>query len=115
MRFHRTHNRDGPLRRLTLINRWLIAGSVTLTGVLTDVAAHAFPSKAAADSPAKTRKSRSHHHSSHSSRRSSSTSSSNSPCILRAQALSPCQTPQRRLRNPPRNRSPRENRNPPTK
>ena len=31
------------MRRLSSANRWLIAGSVALTGVLTDVAASAFP------------------------------------------------------------------------
>ena len=45
MRLHSTHTRDSSLRKLSVINRWLIAASVTLTGVLTDVAAHAFPSK----------------------------------------------------------------------
>jgi hypothetical protein len=34
--------RDASLRRLGRINRWLIAGSVALTGVLADVAANAF-------------------------------------------------------------------------
>ena len=45
MRLHSTHTRDSSLRKLSVLNRWLIAGSVTLTGVLTDVAAHAFPGK----------------------------------------------------------------------
>jgi hypothetical protein len=35
--------RDAGLRRLTRIKRWLIVGSVTLTGALSAVAAHAFP------------------------------------------------------------------------
>src|SRR5271168_2404200 len=35
--------RDASLRRLHRINRWLIAGAVTLTGVLSGVAAQAFP------------------------------------------------------------------------
>jgi hypothetical protein len=48
MRFHTTHARDSSLRRLGRINRWLLAGSVTLTGVLTEVTAHAFPSKSKA-------------------------------------------------------------------
>ncbi|HEY2719811.1 MAG TPA: hypothetical protein VGI52_09280 [Solirubrobacteraceae bacterium] len=47
MRRHATHDRDNSLRRLSRVNRWLIAGSLTLTGVLTEVAAHAFPSSAA--------------------------------------------------------------------
>lgn len=37
------HSRDAGLRRLARANRWLIAGSALLTGVLTDVAAQAFP------------------------------------------------------------------------
>jgi len=45
MRIHTTHCRDAALRELHRINRWLIAGSVVLTGVLSDVAAHAFPGK----------------------------------------------------------------------
>jgi hypothetical protein len=40
---HTTHSRDVALRRLGHLNRWLIAGSAVLTGVLTDVAANAFP------------------------------------------------------------------------
>lgn len=35
--------RDASLRRLNRINRWLIAGALTLTGVLSGVAAQAFP------------------------------------------------------------------------
>jgi hypothetical protein len=61
MRSHSTHVRDSSLRRLSLINRWLIAGSVTLTGVLTDVAAHAFPAKSGAQAATKSSKSRSDH------------------------------------------------------
>jgi hypothetical protein len=51
---HPTHARDSSLRRLSLANRWLVAGSVALTGVLTEVAAQAFPSssKASASHPA---------------------------------------------------------------
>jgi hypothetical protein len=37
--------RDAALRKLTRINRWLIAGSVALTGALAEVAAQAFPGK----------------------------------------------------------------------
>ncbi len=40
---HTRRTRDAALRRLTRVNRWLIAGSALLTGVLTDVAANAFP------------------------------------------------------------------------
>jgi hypothetical protein len=45
MRAHHAHRRDSSLRRLSVINRWLLAASVTVTAVLTDVVAHAFPSK----------------------------------------------------------------------
>jgi hypothetical protein len=45
MPIHTTHTRDAALRELHRINRWLLAGSVLLTGALTDVAAHAFPGK----------------------------------------------------------------------
>jgi hypothetical protein len=37
--------RDAALRKLTRINRWLIAGSFTLTAALSEVAAQAFPGK----------------------------------------------------------------------
>src|SRR5262245_25027620 len=45
MRSHATHARDAALRKLSHINRWLIAGSVVVTGVLYEVAAQAFPGK----------------------------------------------------------------------
>ncbi len=45
MRNHTTHTRDAALLRLSRINRWLVAGSIVLTGVLADVAAQAFPGK----------------------------------------------------------------------
>ncbi len=44
-RSHTTHTRDAALRDLRRINRWMIAASVVLTGVLSDVAANAFPGK----------------------------------------------------------------------
>jgi hypothetical protein len=37
--------REAGLRKITLAKRWLVAGSVTLTGVLAAVAANAFPGK----------------------------------------------------------------------
>ena len=37
--------RDWALRRLSRLNRWLIAASVVLTAVLAEVAAQAFPGK----------------------------------------------------------------------
>ncbi|HSZ05201.1 MAG TPA: hypothetical protein VK778_08365 [Solirubrobacteraceae bacterium] len=45
MPIHTTYTRDAALSNLHRINRWLLAGSVVLTGALTDVAAHAFPGK----------------------------------------------------------------------
>jgi hypothetical protein len=47
MRIHTTHTRDAALRELSRINRWLLAGSVVLTGVFADVAANAFPGRKA--------------------------------------------------------------------
>jgi hypothetical protein len=69
MRRHRTHDRDSSLLRLSRANRWLLAGSLALTGLLTDVVAHAFPGKAQArtrtSSPREAHKQHSHprHHS----------------------------------------------------
>jgi hypothetical protein len=40
---HSTHTRDAALQRLRSINRWVIMGSIVLTGVFADVAANAFP------------------------------------------------------------------------
>lgn len=40
---HHPRTRDVALQRLKSLNRWLIAGSAALTGVLTAVAANAFP------------------------------------------------------------------------
>jgi hypothetical protein len=45
MRIHTTHTRDAALRDLNRITRWLIAGSLVLTAVLSDVAASAFAGK----------------------------------------------------------------------
>ncbi len=53
MRFHNTHSRDSSLRKLSRINRWLIAGSVALTGLFTEAAALAFPGKKASASAGK--------------------------------------------------------------
>jgi hypothetical protein len=54
MRKHTTEARDAALLKLRRVNRWLIAGSILLTGVLADVAASAFPGrkKAASSSTA---------------------------------------------------------------
>jgi hypothetical protein len=40
-----SHSRDAALRRLSRCNRWLLAGSVTLTGMFSALAAQAFPGK----------------------------------------------------------------------
>lgn len=40
-----SHARDAALARMRRINRWLIAGAVALTALLTDVTAHAFPGR----------------------------------------------------------------------
>jgi hypothetical protein len=40
-----THSRDAALRRLARCNRWLLAGTVTLTGMFWTLAAQAFPGK----------------------------------------------------------------------
>lgn len=42
---HSSRARDAGLRQLALTKRWLLAGSLSLTGMLTAVAAHAFPGK----------------------------------------------------------------------
>ena len=55
MRSHTTHTRDAALGKLRRVNRWLIAGSVALTAVLSDIAANAFPGKTIRSSPAKKR------------------------------------------------------------
>lgn len=43
MRRHSTHARDTAIAQLSRINRWLLAGSVLLTGVFAEIAANAFP------------------------------------------------------------------------
>jgi hypothetical protein len=48
-----SHSRDAALRRLTRCNRWLLAGSVMLTAVFSEVAAQAFPGKTRASTAAK--------------------------------------------------------------
>lgn len=67
MRRHATHARDSSLRRLNRANRWLLAGSLTLTGVLTEVVAHAFPGSAHASTSGTAAKATRHKHSSRSS------------------------------------------------
>jgi hypothetical protein len=82
---HNTHTRDAALRKSRRINRWLIAGSITLTGVLADVAANAFPGKtvkAAATSKGKSS-------SSHSKRSSAASPSTSSTQPLKPPAQAP--------------------------
>jgi hypothetical protein len=38
-----SHTRDAALNRMRRMNRWLVASAVVATGLLTDVAAQAFP------------------------------------------------------------------------
>jgi hypothetical protein len=45
VRIHTTHTRDAALRELGRLNRWLLAGSVVLTGAFAEAAANAFPGK----------------------------------------------------------------------
>jgi hypothetical protein len=74
MRFHTTHVRDSSLRRLSRINRWMVAGSVALTGIFTEAAAHAFPGKSAPKPATASKHARSHHsHHAHSSTGKSAT------------------------------------------
>ncbi len=83
MRLH-THTRDAALRRLDRVNRWLIAGSVTLTAVFAEIAASAFPGKSAAKTSTVKRSSSSSH-------RSPSASSSSAESVQ-----PPAQAPQAR-------------------
>ena len=73
MRAHRPHNtqaRESSLRKLTRINRWLVAASVALTGLFVEAAAHAFPGKSAPHTAAAAKHAHAHahrhHHASHS-------------------------------------------------
>lgn len=45
MPYRQTNARDAALHKLSTANRWLVAGSVALTGVFAEVAAQAFPGK----------------------------------------------------------------------
>ena len=79
MRRHATHERDSSLRRLSRVNRWLLAGSLTLTGVLTEVVAHAFPGSAHASSSGTAAKATRHKRSSHSSSHGSTSTNTLKP------------------------------------
>ena len=80
---HTSRSRDAALRRLRRANRWLIAGSATLTGVLTAVAASAFPGKTLKDIRATA------HHDGHRSTRTAGASSSSSASTLKAPSRAP--------------------------
>ena len=71
-----THARESSLRKLTRINRWLIAASIALTGLFVEAAAHAFPGKSTARAAAAARHAHAHadhrHHVRHSSTRTQS-------------------------------------------
>jgi hypothetical protein len=63
---HTVHSRDAAVRRLGHLNRWLIAGSAVLTGILTDVAANAFPGHTRhAGTTRRSSAAKKHHHASH--------------------------------------------------
>jgi hypothetical protein len=85
MRTHRPHNthaRESSLRKLTRINRWLIAGSVALTGLFVEAAAHAFPGKSSARTAAAAKHAHAHahaHHHDHTSHSSTHTQALNPP------------------------------------
>ena len=64
---HTTYTRDAALRELRRINRWLIAGSVLSTALLSEVAAHAFPGKTIKTSSSSAQKRAGAHHRSHAS------------------------------------------------
>jgi hypothetical protein len=87
MRTQATRARDAALRRLSHINRWLIAGSVVLTGVLYEVAAQAFPGKTLRAGSSSDAKSTGGHRASQGSGAKSSTCSAGS-------LQPPCQAPQ---------------------
>ena len=59
------YTRDAAVRRLERVNRWLLAGSVALTGALAEVAAHAFPGRTLASAQARTTSGTRSHRDSH--------------------------------------------------
>jgi hypothetical protein len=79
MRTSAVRARDEALRQLGRLNRWLIAGSIIVTGALTEVAANAFPGKTI----------KVHGSSGHSAKRSSSSSTSSTPAPLSAPSQAP--------------------------
>jgi outer membrane biosynthesis protein TonB len=84
-----THARESSLRKLTRINHWLIAGSVALTGLFVEAAAHAFPGKSAARTAAAAKHAHKHAHHHHASHSSTQTQSINPPAEAPQAATEP--------------------------
>jgi hypothetical protein len=92
MGIHHAHRRDSSLRRLSIINSWLLAASVTLTAILTDVTAHAFPSKTSSHKSVGSTKRHSTRH--HRSGRSAKPAPSSAPKSLNPPAEAPQAAPE---------------------
>lgn len=86
MRIHTTHTRDAALQQLHRMNRWLLAGSVLLTGAFTEVAAHAFPGRTVKKTAAAGARTKARAHRGSASRRSSTSTGSAAPLKQPAQA-----------------------------
>jgi hypothetical protein len=86
MRIHTTHTRDAALQQLRRMNRWLLAGSVLLTGAFTEVAAHAFPGRIVKKTAAAGARTKARAHRGGASRRSSTSIGSAAPLKQPAQA-----------------------------
>ena len=61
---HTTHARDAALGQLERANRWLVVGSVALTGVFAELAAHAFSGHKSASAKASAHGNAARHHTS---------------------------------------------------
>jgi hypothetical protein len=86
MRIHTTHTRDAALQQLHRMNRWLLAGSVLLTGAFTEAAAHAFPGRTVKKAAAAGARTKARAHRGGASRRSSTSIGSVAPLKQPAQA-----------------------------
>jgi hypothetical protein len=91
MQVHTNRTRDAALRRLALANRWLIAASATLTGVLSAVAAQAFPGRTISSTNAHTQKANAHKGQTHKGQ--SQNQSHHSTDSLKAPQQAPRSTP----------------------
>ena len=58
---HTTHARDAALGQLERANRWMVVGSVALTGVFAELAAHAFSGHKSASTKASAHGHTAHH------------------------------------------------------